>query len=157
MKITRQKRASGKKFLSAFTLVELLVVIGIIALLISILLPALNAARRASQQIKCAANLRSIGQYLAMHANDHNQYYPLSGNMFVNGPANPTNCQDPQLKKYDYYTDTKSGGKPAVTALSAGACPLHCRQVASGGFDRRHTGGDPGVRPSAGCVHVSFR
>ncbi len=62
----------------AFTLVELLVVIGIIALLIGMLMPALSKAMRQAKSVACQANLHNIGQLLLIYANNNRGViYPI--------------------------------------------------------------------------------
>src|SRR5215208_2405586 len=60
----------------AFTLVELLVVIAIIAILVAILLPALTAAKAQANRVKCASNLRTLGQVAFQYAYDNKGWIP---------------------------------------------------------------------------------
>lgn len=60
-----------------FTLVELLVVIGIISVLISMLLPSLARARRQARMVVCQSNMRQLAMGMLMYANDNHQYVPV--------------------------------------------------------------------------------
>jgi prepilin-type N-terminal cleavage/methylation domain-containing protein/prepilin-type processing-associated H-X9-DG protein len=70
--------SARKTHIRGFTLVELLVVIGIIALLISILLPVLNKARAAAQKAKCMSNQKQIAYAWRMYVEEHKGWIPNS-------------------------------------------------------------------------------
>lgn len=65
----------------AFTLIELLVVISIISLLISILLPALGAARKSAQGVQCQSNMRQVMMVVFTYASDHKDVVPYHKNI----------------------------------------------------------------------------
>jgi prepilin-type N-terminal cleavage/methylation domain-containing protein/prepilin-type processing-associated H-X9-DG protein len=105
----------------AFTLIELLVVIAIIAILASLLLPALSRAKAAAQSTKCKNNLRQQSLALGMYVSD-NRSYPFSTASLVNPPKNALFWYD-ALAPYAPAFKSQSG---AVT-LSAWLSELyHC-------------------------------
>jgi prepilin-type N-terminal cleavage/methylation domain-containing protein/prepilin-type processing-associated H-X9-DG protein len=96
-----QRHSAALKFRRfGFTLVELLVVIGIIALLISILLPSLNKARQAAARIQCGSQLRQLNIALVAYAANFRGYVPVGWGVqkqssyliFENLPSQPQNA-----------------------------------------------------------------
>lgn len=135
----------------AFTLVELLVVVGIATMLIAVLFPALTGARRQAQRVHCAANLRSIGQALTLYTQQYG-YYPGSAlygtrngafvvwqtrlRALMGGEKRVFNCpaQDPRCE----WTDGAPGPVERATAVHVAY------------------GYDPGERVLTGGMYFSY-
>ena len=102
----------------AFTLVELLFVIGIIVILIALLLPAITGAQRAAQRTECAAQLQQILNLAHNHAVTHDGYLPLAGILSVT-QTNPAGLHDPLRARYDYVNFAPFGITDALMCFSA--------------------------------------
>ena len=84
----RTRRSRRSRRARGFTLVELLVVIGIIALLISILLPSLNQARRSAKKVVCLSNVRQVFTGYNFYANDNRDAMPIGYHTYnYTGPS----------------------------------------------------------------------
>jgi prepilin-type N-terminal cleavage/methylation domain-containing protein/prepilin-type processing-associated H-X9-DG protein len=104
------KQVVGRRRAKAFTLIELLVVIGIIAILISVLLPVLGAARRASEKTSCLAALSQIHNAYKLYSIDNKGAWPVAVHFWNGGGA--LNDRD---KRYHDYIAKYLMGNQSVT------------------------------------------
>jgi len=102
----------------AFTLVELLVVIGIIALLISILLPALNKAREDAKRIKAVNNVRQLTMAWMMYANDNKGHFCSSDTQTIPPGTGPANLGTPAVGKGNGFWSWVGGGNTQQDIMS---------------------------------------
>lgn len=160
---------------SAFTLVELLVVIGIIATLASLLLPALAQAKSRAKRIQCVSNLRQTGLAWRLWALDHDNRFPWQVSTADGGSLERRNawqhfavasnelvtpvvllCPSDTRKPAQHWGQSPGGmGWPGTgqnNALSylAGLDATEARTSAFLSADRNITGG----RPNAGCANI---
>ena len=149
-----------------FTLVELLVVIGIIAILIGVLLPALSKAQQQARQVACMANMRSLGQAVAIYQSENKGAFPPSATTLISNHMNAPNLWWPflkipvssnvrycpevaQLVPFHDLTPLNADGKPCYTTRSHVS---YLYNALLGGFDTRngpwHPTNDGGTPPT---------
>jgi prepilin-type N-terminal cleavage/methylation domain-containing protein/prepilin-type processing-associated H-X9-DG protein len=175
-RLRMQKRRPGILDERGFTIVELLVVIAIIAVLIALLLPALQKARQASYTIQCASNMKLLGVGLQMYAADYQDATPFGGNAYkysVAWGAIPATGQTGDVNGFDsgwtgdHFAPyigchlVKASPQPFWQRPTSLLCPwsLACGEFASLGHNYSNSGNDfeyMAMRLNGGGNEVNF-
>src|SRR5262245_52272180 len=118
----RHRRTGG------FTLVELLVVLGVVAVLIGLLLPAMAGARQASMQLSCASNLRQWAAAVQMYAQQEKGWLPRRGQgaqptMVIDRPSDWFNALPPMMRKRPFAELAAQNIIPRPADGSVWMCP----------------------------------
>ena len=151
MKLPTQAQSGFPHRRAAFTLIELLVVIAIIAILASMLLPALNKAKRTAKVVICVNNLKQITLGLTMYADIFDGHGPFNANHSTwQTPGQAWRYSMPDIFGYascedylDMYLETIGGGGRIFT------CPL-ARRYTPNDFSKRY--GPPGTNSQSGAI-----
>lgn len=109
----------GKHHRLGFSLIELIVVIGIISVLLALLLPALGTAREHANRLLCLATLREMERAAELHALEHRGYMPTAGLHWdpVDGVVDPKGLGDGEQRRYVYYLDGATFRPAPITAV----------------------------------------
>ncbi len=103
----------------AFTLIELIIVIGIIAILAGLLLPALGQAKSKARRVQCQNNLRQINFAIALYADDHDDRMPVAAPHELGGPQGSVPASDPWLPARMFGGTLPEAERPLNAYLSA--------------------------------------
>ena len=120
---------ADKRRSDGFSMIELVVVVGIIAVTLSLLLPAIGATREHANQISCLGKLRSISQAASLHLLTHDGYLPATGHHWdlAGGQLDPKGLGDSEGRRYDYFIDGETRRPVPITAAFALAMDLSVR------------------------------